>query len=331
MYRNSKLGVNRRRVLLLVVTATAMVGIGSPVRAASDSESHGRIVFSLLLPDGGASVFIVNPDGSHVRPVPLLYPAEDFAAPIWSPDGTRLLISHLLRFDSVGELLPFRPAIVRPDGSHFTLLEMPDAPFDMDCTAWLPSGTRILCGFGGDSPGIFSVSASDGGHRVRLTTTPPDQRGDLPGDVSADGTRFVFVRFQSSTNPERAALFTERLDGTGLRQITPYGLPQAHELADARWSPNGREILFSTADGKLATVHPDGSGLSMINLRVPGDYFTSAPGWSPDGSRIVFGMSAGGPEDIYTSNRDGTNLIQVTDTPDFEPFADWGNGTGHSQ
>ena len=69
----------------------------------------------------------------------------------------------------------------------------------------------------------------------------------------------------------------------------------------------------------------------MINLRVRGDYFTSAPGWSPDGARIVFGMSTGGPEDIYTSNRDGTNLIQVTDTPDFEPFADWGHGTGDHQ
>ena len=164
MYRNTNPGVNPRRLLLLIVTATAMLGIASPARAASDSESHGRIAFSKLLPDGGADVFIVNPDGSHVHQVPLRYPAEDFAAPIWSPDGTRLLISHLLRFDSAGELLPFRPAIVRPDGSHFTVLEMPDAPFDMDCTAWLPSGTRILCGFGGDSPGIFSVSTSDGAH-----------------------------------------------------------------------------------------------------------------------------------------------------------------------
>jgi hypothetical protein len=39
--------------------------------------------------------------------VPLVYPAEDFGIPRWSPDGSQLLISHVLRFDASGNLLPF--------------------------------------------------------------------------------------------------------------------------------------------------------------------------------------------------------------------------------
>ena len=50
------------------------------------------------------------------------YPAEDFGLPIWSPDRSRLL-SHVLRFDASGNLLPFRPAMVNSDGSGFKLLE----------------------------------------------------------------------------------------------------------------------------------------------------------------------------------------------------------------
>jgi hypothetical protein len=31
-----------------------------------------------------------------------------------------------------------------------------------------------------------------------------------------------------------------------------------------------------------------------------------------------------GKVDIYTALSDGTDLVNVTDTPDFEDFADWG-------
>jgi hypothetical protein len=79
-----------------------------------------------------------------VHQVPLVYPAEDYGIPIWSPDRSRLLISHVLRFDALGNLLPFRPATVNPDGSGFKLLEPPNAPDDMGCFGgWYPDGSRL--------------------------------------------------------------------------------------------------------------------------------------------------------------------------------------------
>jgi len=91
----------------------------------------------------------------------------------------------------------------------------------------------------------------------------------------------------------------------------------------AQW----RDILFATAQGSLFTVRVDGTGLRAIPLQTGGGSFAvRAPAWSPDGSRIVFSMFLGttGRFDIYTANSDGSDLAQVTDTPEKEDFAHWG-------
>ena len=80
----------------------------------------------------------------------------------------------------------------------------------------------------------------------------------------------------------------ENIDGTGLRQITPYGLAAPHEVASARWSPDGKEIISETTQGRLFVVRPDGVGLSMISLDTgPTRYFAFEPAFSPDGTKIV--------------------------------------------
>src|SRR5258705_5887 len=223
------------------------------------------------------------------RQVPLVYPAENFGIPRWSPDGRQLLISNVFRFDTAGNLLPFRPATVGVDGSNFNLLQPPGAPFDMACFGgWYPDATRLLCGYGEGPPGVFSIRPSDGGDPARLTTYPFGKSCntcDEATDVSPDGTRFVFLRFKrenaANFREEQVALFVENINGTGLRQITPYGLAAPHEAASARWSPDGKEIISETTQGRLLVVHPDGSGLRMIPLQTGP---TSDFAFQPDGS-----------------------------------------------
>jgi Tol biopolymer transport system component len=318
-------------VLVLALAVVGLVGVGSSAQATV-SGPNGQIAFARQIPTGGANVYVSNPDGSDATQVPLVYPAEDFGIPRWSPDGSKLLISHVLRFDSSGNLLPFRPATVNLDGSNFNLLEPPNAPFDMGCFTWYTNGARLLCNFGVDQPGIFSIRASDGGDPVRLSTNPFGAV-DAPTDVSPDGSRFVFLRYRPKGGREpridQVALFVENIDGTGLRQITPYGLAHAHEIASARWSPDGQEIISETTRGLLFMVHSDGSGLTMLPLQ-PGttQSFAFEPDWSPDGTRIVFCMWLNGREDVYTAKTDGTDVVQVTNTPDIENGPDWGVATG---
>jgi hypothetical protein len=189
----------------------------------------------------------------------------------------------------------------------------------MYCSGWSPNGRRLICGLGVDPPGLFSIRASDGGDPVRLTTNPYGAV-DTFGNFSPDGKRFVLVRFKS----EETALFTAHSDGSHLRQLTLYGFAQGHELATAHWSPDGRASIFATAEGGLFLVTPGSTRLTPIHLRTGGStYFAFAPGWSPDGARIVFSLSTGGQEDIYTARSDGTDLVRISNTQSFEPFADW--------
>jgi hypothetical protein len=252
----------RKLTVLALLTGLAALGTLPAVPAGvTPSGANEQITFARQIPTGGANVFIANPDGSDAHQVPLVYPAEDFGLPIWSPDRSQLLISHVLRFDASGNLLPFRPATVGTDGANFKLLEPPNAPDSMGCFGgWYPDGTRLLCGFGDKVPGVFSIRASDGGDPVRLTSYPfgtSCNACDEPTDVSSDGRRFVFLRYKNeNAGHQQVALFVKKLDGTGLRQLTPYGLAEPHEFGAAQWSPDGREIISETTQGAAVCRSP---------------------------------------------------------------------------
>jgi Tol biopolymer transport system component len=344
----------RRLSLLLGPLATLLVYFlvtARPVYATFPG-ANGQIAFAQLRADGsGADVFIANPDGLNIQQVPLTFPAEAFGVPIWSPDGSKLLISHTIRVDSSGQCCLFQPAIVELEGFIFNQLVPPDPEpgvvraDGLDCGAWYKNGTRLLCSFGGTHAGIFSIRASDGGGAERLTTFPFGACNGCDGaqDFSPDGGRFVLLRFKrdSGASPpqppplpdhsfvtEQVAIFIENVDGTGLTQITPYGLAAPHEVASAKWSPDGRNIISEMKNGRLFVVHPDGTGLTPIQLQVgTQQYFAFEPHWSPDGTRIIFCMFVNAGEGIYTANPDGTDVKQVTFTTDFSTIfngADWG-------
>ena len=344
----------KRSILPLVALALVFVSAcsGASAVAAGPRASQGsgdRIAFTQGSPDGGpVDLMLVNPTSGEPEQISVEDPPELFSFPVWSPDGSKILLSHTFRLDLAGNCcLPFRPAIVNPDGSGFTLLTMAYGPPDMDCAAWTPDQTRILCGFGGAHPGVFSVNASNGRNPVRLTTSPygsSDQGAkELPTAVSPDGSRFLFIRFKPARTERavEAALFVENMDGSGLRQLTPFGFMFPHDdQAWASWSPDGTKIISTTARGRLFTVNPDGKQLNVIDLKTTGSqYFAFDPHWSPDGSQIVFGMFTNGTvhldgntsrdatEDLYTANADGSKVTQITHDSDVQHSPDWGVGS----
>ena len=319
-----------RYLALLAIASVGLLGLvaATPVQADVLGQ-NGQIAFTR----GDSQIFVADPDGANEHELTLPYPG--FIA-TWSPDAGRILVT-VIQPDGFA-----RPLTVDPDGSNPTLLVVPGAPSDMDidCRAWSPDGMRLLCIgqiFEGDhsTDGIYTIRASDGGGFTRLTTNPFPPTGDfgggdLPGDFSPDGSRFVFMRAKPGADPnadhQRGALFVENTDGTGLRQITPYGLANSHDDAVAHWSPDGATILFASDRGALFVVHPNGTGVRRIPLDTGGGYsFARAPDWSPDGTRIVFSLLQGsaGQFDIYTAKLDGSDVQQVTATPDFEDSPDW--------
>jgi hypothetical protein len=335
----------RRLIIFVTSVGMALLGLTAAAGAAQAKVPgpNGQIAFTRYDPTTGEPhIFIANPDGTHAHELSLPLPCDQAA---WSADGNKIVVT-CFRPDA-----PARPATVNPDGSGFTLLDIPGLPQDMDmgCRAWSPDSTRLLCqairfGGGPSLNGIYTIRAFDGEDLTRLTVSPyPPQGdfggGDIPGDYSPNGSQFVFMRAKPGAGPipdrnQSGALFVENADGTGLHQITPYGLANSHDNATESWSPNGNEILFAGVHGPfsgagLYVVHTDGTGLRAIPLQIDSRSFAFTPRWSPDGSKIIFSLfttkaPGTGDEGISTANADGSGLSQVTSGGGSDDFADWG-------
>jgi Tol biopolymer transport system component len=312
------------RGLVLVgsaVVAAALVGV-APAAAMPPPASNGQILFI----DSNSVLTTVNPDGSHPNGLIAAGCAR------WSPDGS--VIATCGAPDGVGSTLLVDPLT----GTVLNELFPPDPTLFLACYVWSPDGTGLACeNFQPPADpsrgGLYTVRASDGGDIQQMTSNPGGS--DCLGDFSPGGTQVVFSRMDPTRPPSADnALFVVNVDGSGLRQITPWGFP--NQDCAASWSPNGDWILFDSRKGRAVSliyvVHPDGTDLHPIPLvGVSSPYFAFQPTWSPDGNKFVFGLVTGrgrGPfqEGIYTANADGSNVQPISIAPPggSEDSPDWG-------
>jgi Tol biopolymer transport system component len=313
-------------VLGLLAGFAALAALTAVPADAKVPGPNGRIAFTRIDPAmGGTVTYMANPDGSKVEQ---LFTRGQSEFPHWSPDGSE--VSIFCCDDGMAA------HIVDPDTGSFRELAPPDPTLETHCGQWAPDGQRLACeSFGVTDPsrnGIYSIRSSDGGGLARITSNPGGD--DIPGDYSPDGKRLVFVR---SDENGPVGIFVTRLNGSGLQQITPTGM-NVGGFFGGSWSPSGNTILFTartTPDHRLAiwAVHADGSGLHQLPIAPacggafsdPRSVSCFEPGWSPDGTKIVFTrISANGTqENIYTVNADGSGLVQVTRSSD-DSQPDWG-------
>jgi Tol biopolymer transport system component len=321
-------GIALSGAAVVAITVAASVPLGAATAGAKVQGQNGQILFLRWDPTvGDFTLFTVNPDGTHLH---ALLPGTAVECAKWSPDGTRI--------STCGNPLGGATRIINPDTNTFVDVPQPDPAIFSPCLVWSPDGNTLACESSGQTDaslnGIYTMP-SGGGPLTRITTNPGGD--DLPFDYSPDGQQIVFSRI-NATLPKNAnvALFVVNTDGSGLRQLTPWGFPDQDD--GGSWSPDGKWILFdcnpadtnrNSATGSLCVVHPDGSGLNQIPLAVSGYRRAHDPSWSPDGTKIVFNLfthtSPGtGQEGIYTANADGSDVRLVTSSPTSDNFPDWG-------
>jgi len=314
----------RRFTVLTISLAVVVTMAGVDAAWAKVPGANGRILYSAEGSDEGeGGSFTIDPDGSARRQV------LDGGCR-WSPDGMRIALT-------VETAHGRRPATMAADGSDLVVLDATTAAIDLICGAWSADGRIAAEGFSDADPmvvhGIYTMRATDGtdGSDLRFVAA-----GACPCDYSPDGSQLVFLGGSSpaqgsgTSHRDYWQLFVVNVDGTGLHAITP---PDFVVDSGESWSPDGRWILLHHPGGDLYLVHPDGTGLRQIAFQGAGKsrFRAFGPGWSPDGMRIVFSMFIPGvsPGDLYTSRPDGSDLRQVTNTPDLnETSADWGASTG---
>jgi dipeptidyl aminopeptidase/acylaminoacyl peptidase len=187
--------------------------------------TNGQVSFIQIDPNTGniTGLFASNPDGSSAIQLTNL----EALGSDWSPDGSLVAFDYYDGFNS-------QIGLVNANGTGFTPLTTDDSVFHGE-PAWSPDGTKIAIeSDDGNFPsgeGIYLIDPSTGAFLLRLTANPYGQ-GDIDPRWSPDGKWVVFTRVKQAAPgpkhnrnyPSVAASFLVHPDGTGLRQLTDWGL-----------------------------------------------------------------------------------------------------------
>ncbi|HEY3766339.1 MAG TPA: hypothetical protein VGL44_14365 [Gaiellales bacterium] len=183
-----------------------------------------------------------------------------------------------------------------------------------------PDGARLLffqAGRDARAGGLYVVQANGTG-RVHLT--PPGMTSwccylGAPASWSPGG-QIAFAAFApgAAGRDGKGAVYVVGADGSGLRRITP----TTSWATSARWSPDGRWIVFDQADRPdgahdLFVVRPDGTGLHRVPTVTGGEGSCCAQ-WAADSRSLLY---ASGPftldPRLWTVNLDGTGRRELSD------------------
>jgi len=170
---------------------------------------------------------------------------------------------------------------------------------------WLPvfspDGRRIAYVSNRDGQSEIYVSNRDGSNVTRLTNNPAIESTPT---FSPTGTQIAFTSERSGT-PQ---IYTVNVDGSGLRRIT------SESYADrATWSPAPyNEIAFTARTGPGFDIKILSIGTGETRQITFGEGTNESPAWSPNGRHLAFMSTRAGRSQIFTVDRDGRNLRQIT-------------------
>ena len=192
--------------------------------------------------------------------------------------------------------------------------QFPDPPGRPEIV-WSHDGQHIV--FSPTYLGIFVVDIAG----TRFWSIPENTElgsGSYPGNfspaLSPNGSKLAYVTFWEYGNAE---IMTANFDGTDVRRLTN------DEALDTNpsWSPDGRQIAFTTGHyraANLAVMDADGSNVRLLapSIKLEGHPDGQPPVWSPDGNWIAFVGQEGSYEEgyrqvLYTVRPDGSDLTEL--------------------
>ena len=157
---------------------------------------------------------------------------------------------------------------------------------------------------------VAPAFAGEWGPPVQLTADPGADRWP---SWSPDGNRIAFVSNRLGSGWYHHDIWVMDEDGSNKAAITN------HEWRDTRpsWHPNGDTIVFCRTHGWTSTVDyiwtvDVAIGEPSTHELLGDGYDDQTPGYSPDGTRIVFGREIGHGWEIFTIDKGGGDRFQVT-------------------
>jgi DNA-binding winged helix-turn-helix (wHTH) protein/Tol biopolymer transport system component len=259
-----------------------------------------------------SALVTVNIDGSGLRPIVIARQPESlapgfFIAPAWSPRGDQIAAAIRNADTRTAQLF-----IVDVDSG--SVRRFPTAFASAAFTAWMPDGSGIVFTgtaqrkasdeFGSD---LWFQPLPDGNPRPITTGVV----GYRTASVSADGSSLVSVG-----SMQNAGLWRLPLAGGRLEKI-----PSQKEdgMAGLAWL-DANTIVFTSFDGGSAqiwTMRADGGERRQITTE--GSNFSPRP--TRDGRTIYFVATRQGRRAIWRTDRSGTAVQLVAESPDLWDLA----------
>jgi len=164
-----------------------------------------------------------------------------------------------------------------------------------------PDGTRLVFMSTRDGNSEIYVMNRDGSDVRRLTNNPAI---DGSPTWSPTGTQIAFTSERTGT-PQ---IYTMSTDGSGLRRIS------SETYADrATWSPPPfNEIAFTAKTGPGFDIKILSIATGETRQITFGEGTNESPVWAPNGRHLAFMSTRQGRSQVFTVDRDGRNLRQIT-------------------
>ena len=193
---------------------------------------------------------------------------QTLTEPAVSPDGTR--IAAILTDGGNPDLWVFHPARQTRTRLTFTA-EQEGVPH------WSPRGDWIAY----SCSTAICVKPADGSGQAKILVK---QAGSLK-DISPDGKTLLY----SSQSGGKDELWEVSLNGAGIPspgEIKRLPISWSNQLREARFSPDGRYLIYSTvsstgSEAVMVTSYPDGQGKWQVARG-------SQPRFLPDGRELLF-------------------------------------------
>lgn len=281
---------------VLTIMALTTAAMAQPVSAGGGNQvegqttgasgrttsGNGQIVFRRYFDAAQTkgALFVINPDGSHVRQI--THPPDGWRdnVPAWSPDGRRIVFERFKADESTSRIMVHHPGTgdtrtVVPCTSERCVIAID--PF------FTPDGrsiayARLVAPPNTDHPpewrlysAIFIVRL-DGSNARQVSSTPLRRKGQLAVETSdptfsPNGRLLAFIRTRYGRE-ENSAVFVQPVDSPReARRITPWRMNCQDRPT---FSPHGKLMLFrctprgEEGPSNLYFARPDGTGLDRL-------------------------------------------------------------------
>ena len=269
----------------------------------------GRLVFGSNQ-GGQLEIYTIASDGTNLKQL-TDNQAADYA-PRWSPDGKQ--IAFCSERDGNAEIY-----VMEANGTNLRRLTFNPK---RDCSPdWSPDGSQII--FSSNRDGKFQIylmpAAGEKDGLQQITHSKDNETNPI---ISPDGQKILFQVKMAGSNTD---LYVMGIDGKK-REVVGLGYDNAGYV-DGAWDPAGKRIAYvqrsgSYGDIMVSSLKNDNSEQDWRQI-TPDYTLNQYPGWSPDGSQLVYVGEVNGQPDIYIILANGSGIFRVTNDQAIEKNPDW--------